>query len=171
MYLVHEMRVNCSFKTELIVIICSFNLMFIPWKRWQRQKGWRHANVLWAVWKSFLFTLSQAEDTRWWDFSFYCFFVFFFVSIPARNSKSTAFTEQSPQIFIKQRGTISTHLLITSMKIIKYCYYYYYCYCCCCYCYAILYFQGPSSRGSHETSDKGARWAVRSLPRNCSWIN
>ena len=72
-------------------------------------------------------------------------------------------------IFYKQRGTISTHLLITSIKIIKF--YYYYCYCCCCYCYAILYFQGPSSCGSHETCNKGARWAVRSLPRNCSWIN
>ena len=94
---------------------------------------------------------------------------FFFVSIPARNSKSTAFTEQSPQFFIKQRGTIITHLLITSIEIIKF--YYYYCYCCCCYCYAILYFQGPSSCGSHETSNKGARWTVRSLPRNCSWIN
>lgn len=93
---------------------------------------------------------------------------YFFFSIPARSSKSTAFTEQSPQFFIKQRGTISTHLLITSIKIIKF---YYYCYCCSCYCYAILYFQGPSSCGSHETSNKGARWAVRSLPRNCSWIN
>ena len=190
MYLLHEMRVNCPFKTDLFVIICSFNLMLIPWKvgigkkddvmlmcyqyhptsglmqilhfDWQRYyrsisnshgvakftgfvnlfiSFYSQINILFCGIYYCFFLSGQLGDTKTiirpfapkghgsiahsasphglllissaevfsvcaqpsgrhqmkglFHRSFYCFFcLFFFVSIPARSSKSMAFTEQ-----------------------------------------------------------------------------
>lgn len=127
MYLLHEMRINCPFKTELFVmIICIFNLMLIPWKRWRRQKGWRHANMLLAsVEVLSVYAQPSGRHTRWREFAFVPSAAAFFLSPYPRASLSQRLSRNSLNFF-KQKETIRTHLLMTSIKIITFYYYYYY---------------------------------------------